>query len=69
MFGTHKDWGPGQRVEVPVAGSLLEGDLWLPHDAPAIVVFPHGRGTSRSAAVALAQRWHLEEVWLSRTQV
>ncbi|MFF3325966.1 phosphoribosyltransferase family protein [Streptomyces sp. NPDC002889] len=48
-------------VVVRAAGAALTGDLTLPHDAPAIVAFAHGSGSSRhsprnrSVAEALQQ--------------
>jgi len=34
-------------VEIPADGVRLEGDLQIPTDAPGIVVFAHGSGSSR----------------------
>jgi putative phosphoribosyl transferase len=36
-----------RRVQVPAAGSALEGDLVIPTGAQAVVLFAHGSGSSR----------------------
>ena len=36
-----------EEIEIPVDGVLLKGDLTLPQNAKAIVVFAHGSGSSR----------------------
>jgi len=59
MDGTRGDTGPARRVSISAAEALLEGDLELPPDARGVVLFPHGRGSSRGpndALVALQLR-------------
>jgi hypothetical protein len=36
-----------KQVQVRVAGTSLDGELWLPPDASGLVVLPHGSGLSR----------------------
>ncbi|TFB90453.1 phosphoribosyltransferase [Cryobacterium algoricola] len=39
--------GLDRDVEIPVGSVVLEGHLYLPENAPAVVVFAHGSGSSR----------------------
>jgi putative phosphoribosyl transferase len=39
-----------QAVRIPVGKVFLEGDLDLPHDAPGVVLFAHGSGSSRHSS-------------------
>jgi pimeloyl-ACP methyl ester carboxylesterase len=38
---------PERAVRIPATGVTLEGDLWVPDDAAALVIFAHGSGSSR----------------------
>jgi putative phosphoribosyl transferase len=53
-----------REVELDAAGTRLPGDLFVPTDASAIVVFAHGSGSSRRSPrnVWVAERLHAERL-------
>jgi putative phosphoribosyl transferase len=53
-----------REVELDAAGTRLPGDLFVPADASAIVVFAHGSGSSRRSPrnVWVAERLHEERL-------
>jgi putative phosphoribosyl transferase len=53
-----------REVELDAAGTRLPGDLLVPADASAIVVFAHGSGSSRRSPrnVWVAERLHAERL-------
>jgi putative phosphoribosyl transferase len=53
-----------REVELDAAGTRLPGDLFVPADANAIVVFAHGSGSSRRSPrnVWVAERLHAERL-------